>query len=145
MNNEILQIYISDVLTYSIALIGIGFAIFTLAFSFIASKKDEIKIYERQIIAGDSSMAILRKRNGAFNFVKDMVTINRFAIWLLVVSLIGTIVLFSFRHITPFINTKYYLYIVVALFVIVIGESIPLLLVIWKALSRYAKLVKGPL
>ena len=72
MNNEILQIYISDVLTYSIALIGIGFAIFTLAFSFIASKKD-------------------------------------------------------------------------ALFVIVIGESIPLLLVIWKALSRYAKLVKGPL
>lgn len=141
MNNEILQIYISDVLTYSIALIGIGFAIFTLAFSFIASKKDEIKIYERQIIAGDR----LRRRNSAFNFVKDMVTINRFAIWLLVVSLIGTIVLFSFRHITPFINTKYYLYIVVALFVIVIGESIPLLLVIWKALSRYAKLVKGPL
>lgn len=67
MNNVL-----SDLWSLHLAMIGCLVSVFTLLYSFLISKKGELKIFTEQLNHGDKSPTIIQKQKFATNYIKRM-------------------------------------------------------------------------
>ena len=73
---ELISDCFSDLWTLHLTFIGILLSLLTLLYSFILSKKDELKLVTEQIKLGDSSPLVIQKKNFAIAYIKRLVNIN---------------------------------------------------------------------
>lgn len=73
---ELINDCFSDLWTLHLTFIGILLSLITLLYSFILSKKDELKLVTEQIHLGDSSPLVIQKKSFAINYIKRLVAIN---------------------------------------------------------------------
>lgn len=77
----------SDLWTLHLTFIGILLSLFTLLYSFILSKKDELKLSVEQIKLGDNSPLVIQKKNFAIAYIKRLSSINRQCFYILLISI----------------------------------------------------------
>ncbi len=66
---ELISDCFSDLWTLHLTFIGILLSLLTLLYSFILSKKDELKLVTEQIKLGDSSPLVIQKKNFAIAYI----------------------------------------------------------------------------
>lgn len=84
---ELISDCFSDLWTLHLTFIGILLSLITLLYSFILSKKDELKLVTEQIKLGDSSPLVIQKKNFAIAYIKRLVTINCHCFCILLISI----------------------------------------------------------
>lgn len=134
--------YIETCITISITFIGIGFTLFTLFYAFIGNKKDELKTINERIAQEGISMAILRRKNSAIKFINKMRYFNKYALLLLIISLIFTFITFTLKLSINLISIHYNLLIFVILSVFLLFITIILILLIINMLRHYNSYTK---
>ncbi len=86
--NDLAKDCLSDLWTLYLTFIGILLSLFTLLYSFILSKRDELKIIAEQIKLGDKSPLIIQKRKFAIAYIKRLVNINKQCFCILLISIV---------------------------------------------------------
>ena len=81
----------SDLLSLHLALVGCFVSIFTLLYSFIISKKGELKMYAEQVNRGETSPTILQRQKFAASYIKRMSKVANHCLFLLILSLLFAI------------------------------------------------------
>lgn len=81
-------------------ILGISFAVFTLAYGFIQNKKDTLKDVEELLKNEGASASLLRKYNSSIKFIARFKLINKDAIILVFMSFVGLL----FSYIDSFIE-----------------------------------------
>lgn len=76
MNEAFIKDCLSDLWTIHLTLIGIDLSVMTLLYSFILSKKDELKLTTEKIKLGNTDPLCKRKQKFAINYIKRMHCIN---------------------------------------------------------------------
>lgn len=84
---ELISNCFSDLWTLHLTSIGILLSLLTLLYSFILSKKDELKLVTEQIKLGDSSPLVIQKKNFAIVYIKRLVNINCQCFYILLISI----------------------------------------------------------
>lgn len=84
---ELINDCLSDLWTLHLTVIGILLSLFTLLYSFILNKKDELKLFVEQMKLGDSNPLIIQKRNFAITYIKRLININKQCFYILVGSI----------------------------------------------------------
>jgi amino acid permease len=92
MNNfliyrELIDDCLSDLWTLHLTFIGILLSLFTLLYSFILSKKDELKLSVEQIKLGDNNPLVIQRKNFAITYIKRLSGINRQCFYILLISI----------------------------------------------------------
>lgn len=77
MSNSIMPIdwscnVLGDLFSVYVALLGCLVSVFTLLYSFIISKKDDLKMYADLQAHGDKSPSIIQRQHFATNYIKRM-------------------------------------------------------------------------
>lgn len=85
--NDLAKDCLSDLWTLHLTFIGILLSLFTLLYSFILSKRDELKIIAEQIKLGDKSPLIIQKRKFSIAYIKRLVNINKQCFYILSISI----------------------------------------------------------
>ena len=67
---------LSDLWNFHLVLIGISLSIFTLLYSFILNKRDELKTISEQIKNGDKSPVLVQKERFAIKYISRLKKIN---------------------------------------------------------------------
>lgn len=76
MNEAFIKDCLSDLWTIHLTLIGIDLSVMTLLYSFILSKKDELKLTTEKIKLGNTDPLCKRKQKFAINYINRMHRIN---------------------------------------------------------------------
>ncbi len=74
---EFMQDCFSDLWTLYLTLIGILLSILTLLYSFIISKKDELKLIAEQIKLGGATPLINQRKSFAISYIRRLANINK--------------------------------------------------------------------
>jgi hypothetical protein len=77
----------SDLWTLYLTFIGILLSLLTLLYSFILSKKDELKLITEQIKLGDKNPLVIQKKNFAIAYIKRLANINSQCFYILLISI----------------------------------------------------------
>jgi hypothetical protein len=78
--------YLSDLWNFHLVLIGISLSIFTLLYSFILNKRDELKTVSEQIKGGDKSPTLEQKERFAIKYISRLKKFNINCIYVFVSS-----------------------------------------------------------
>ena len=113
----------SDLWTLYLTLIGILLSILTLLYSFIISKKDELKIIAEQIKLDGATPLINQRKSFAISYIKRLASINKKCFVLLHISIFMDILCWvGMRLSLIFDNTiLLWLLVVTTVFTILIG------------------------
>lgn len=120
---ELMQDCFSDLWTLYLTLIGILLSILTLLYSFIISKKDELKIIAEQIKLDGATPLINQRKSFAISYIKRLASINKKCFILLHISIFMDILCWvGMRLSLIFDNTiLLWLLVVTTVFTILIG------------------------
>lgn len=120
---ELMQDCFSDLWTLYLTLIGILLSILTLLYSFIISKKDELKIIAEQIKLDGATPLINQRKSFAISYIKRLASINKKCFVLLHISIFMDILCWvGMRLSLVFDNTiLLWLLVVTTVFTILIG------------------------
>lgn len=120
---ELMQDCFSDLWTLYLTLIGILLSILTLLYSFIISKKDELKIIAEQIKLDGATPLINQRKSFAISYIKRLASINKKCFVLLHISIFMDILCWvGMRFSFIFDNTiLLWLLVVTTAFTILIG------------------------
>lgn len=88
VGREFMQNCFSDLWTLYLTLIGILLSIFTLLYSFIQNRKDELKLIVEQIKINGITPLISQKKRFAILYIRRLVRINKTCFGLLLISFI---------------------------------------------------------
>jgi hypothetical protein len=77
---------LSDLWNFYLVLIGISLSIFTLLYSFILNKRDELKTISEQIKNGDKSPTLLQKERFAIKYIFHLKKINTNCLYVFIFS-----------------------------------------------------------
>lgn len=82
---------LSDLQSLHLSLIGCFVSVFTLLYSFIISKKGDLKLFAEQLNRGDKSPTIIQRQKFAINFIKRMRMVANYCLLLLMCSILSVI------------------------------------------------------
>ncbi len=82
----------NDLWNFHLVLFGIALSIFTLLYSFILSKRDEIRNIAEQVKSGDKNPLLSQKENFAIKYIKRLKSINDKIVVIVILSLIFFII-----------------------------------------------------
>lgn len=91
MTTELINSLFSDIWTLLLTFIGILLSILTLLYSFILSKRDELKIINEKIRLGDKDPLTLQRKGFSTRYIKKLKSINKDCFTLLILSSISAI------------------------------------------------------
>jgi uncharacterized membrane protein HdeD (DUF308 family) len=77
---------LSDLWNFHLVLIGISLSIFTLLYSFILNKRDELKTISEQIKNGDKSPILVQKERFAIRYISRLKKINTNCLFIFIFS-----------------------------------------------------------
>jgi len=77
---------LSDLWNFHLVLIGISLSIFTLLYSFILNKRDELRNISEQIKNGDKSPALVQKERFAIKYIYRLKKINTNCLFIFIFS-----------------------------------------------------------
>lgn len=77
---------LSDLWNFHLVLIGISLSIFTLLYSFILTKRDELKTISEQIKNGDKSPTLLQKERFAIRYISRLKKFNTNCLYIFIIS-----------------------------------------------------------
>lgn len=77
---------LSDLWNFHLVLVGISLSIFTLLYSFILNKRDELKTISEQIKSGDKSPTLKQKEQFAIKYISRLKKFNINCIYVFVIS-----------------------------------------------------------
>lgn len=126
----------SDLWTLHLTFIGILLSLLTLLYSFILSKKDELKLVTEQIKLGDKSPLVIQKKNFAIAYIKRLVNINCQCFYILLCSIFLALCSWIGMRFLNKCISFWVLVIIAALTIIVIGYIIYLAI---RILKQYKK------
>ena len=89
----------NDLWNFHLVLFGIALSIFTLLYSFILSKRDEIRNISEQVKSGDKNPLLSQKENFAIKYIKRLKSINDKIVIIVILSLIFFIISWVFQRI----------------------------------------------
>ena len=96
MNNSlfssewIVSVY-SDLWSLYLAMIGCLVSVFTLLYSFIISKREELKLYAEQISKDGKNPTVIQKQRFAANYIKRMSRVANYCLVLLLCNILLSI------------------------------------------------------
>ena len=98
MNLSIEQIneILNDLWNFHLVLFGVALSIFTLIYSFILSKRDELKSISEQVKIGDNSPIIAQRESFAKKYINRLKSANNHA----ALTILVTFILFVFAWFT---------------------------------------------
>lgn len=79
---------LSDLLSLHLTMTGCLVSVFTLLYSFIVSKKSDLKLYADLISRGDKSPTILQKQHFAAKHIKGLSKVSNICLMLLFCSIV---------------------------------------------------------
>ena len=77
---------LSDLWNFHLVLIGISLSIFTLLYSFILNKRDELKAISEQIKNGNKSPILVQKERFAIKYISRLKKINTNCLFIFIFS-----------------------------------------------------------
>lgn len=78
---------IKDICNFQLSIFGISITLFTVLYSFILNKRDELRSYNEQIKTGTANPIIIQKYNFAKSYIKRIKEVNSHLKWLVIISL----------------------------------------------------------
>lgn len=87
ISKELINDCLSDLWTIYLTFIGIILSLFTLLYSFILSKRDELNLTIEQIKSGDNDPLVIQKKNFAIAYIKRLGNINKHCMHILLISI----------------------------------------------------------
>ncbi len=96
LNIEELNDLLNDIWNFHLVLFGVALSIFTLLYSFILSKREELKSIADQVKAGDKSPLLIQRESFAKKYIKRLKSINDHA----AVTIVITFILFFASWVT---------------------------------------------
>jgi VIT1/CCC1 family predicted Fe2+/Mn2+ transporter len=96
--NQINELY-NDLWNFHLVLFGIALSIFTLLYSFILSKRDEIRNIAEQVKSGDKNPLHTQKENFAKKYINRLKSINDKIVVIVILSLISFIISWIFQRV----------------------------------------------
>lgn len=78
---------IKDICNFELSVFGISITLFTVLYSFILNKRDELRSYSEQIKTGTANPIITQKYNFAKSYIKRVKEVNRHLKCLVIISL----------------------------------------------------------
>jgi hypothetical protein len=90
MEVEFMNDILNDLWNFHLVLIGIALSIFTLLYSFILSKRDELKSISEQIKTEGSKTnpILIQKERFAINYILRLKRINKHCVYIFLVSVV---------------------------------------------------------
>lgn len=79
---------IKDICNFQLSIFGISITLFTVLYSFILNKRDELRSYNEQIKTGTANPIITQKYNFAKSYIKKVKEVNRHLKRLVIISLL---------------------------------------------------------
>lgn len=79
---------IKDICNFQLSIFGISITLFTVLYSFILNKRDELRSYNEQIKTGTANPIITQKYNFAKSYIKKIKEVNRHLKRLVIISLL---------------------------------------------------------
>lgn len=95
--SQINELY-NDLWNFHLVLFGIALSIFTLLYSFILSKRDEIRNIAEQVKSGDKNPLLSQKENFAKKYINRLKSINDKIVIIVILSLIFFIFSWIFQR-----------------------------------------------
>ena len=77
---------LSDLWNFHLVLVGISLSIFTLLYSFILNKRDELKTISEQIKNGDKSPILVQKERFAIRYISRLKKFNTNCLFIFIFS-----------------------------------------------------------
>ena len=90
-SSEWISSALSDLWSLHLAMIGCLVSVFTLLYSFIISKKEDLKLFVEQINRGGKSPTVLQKWYFAANYIRRMSRVANYCLILLACSVLFAI------------------------------------------------------
>ena len=91
MTVELIKALYSDLWTLLLTFIGVLLSILTLFYSFVLGKRDELKIINEMIKAGDKSPLTLQRKTFSIKYIKRLKKINSKCFYALLLSILAAI------------------------------------------------------
>lgn len=89
MTQELLNISVEDIINIVLVSLGVLFSLFSLLYSFIFSKKEQLDIFDESINKGCNNILINQKHSEAISYIKKIrVIINQILLLICSLSLI---------------------------------------------------------
>lgn len=79
---------IKDICNFQLSIFGISITLFTVLYSFILNKREELRSYNEQIKTGTANPIITQKYNFAKSYIKKVKEVNRHLKRLVIISLL---------------------------------------------------------
>ena len=80
LNSTIIESILSDICNFQLVVFGFSISIFTLLFSLIMNKRDQLKIYSDYFKNGNSSPEINQKISFSISYISRLKKINKYLI-----------------------------------------------------------------
>ena len=80
LNSTIIESILSDICNFQLVVFGFSISIFTLLFSLIMNKRDQLKIYSDYFKNGNSSPEIDQKSSFSISYISRLKKINKYLI-----------------------------------------------------------------
>ena len=103
-SNQINDLY-NDLWNFHLVLFGIALSIFTLLYSFILNKRDEIRNIAEQVKSGDKNPLLTQKENFAKKYINRLKSINDKIVVIVISSLFFFLVTWIYQRV---ISDDYY-------------------------------------
>ena len=129
MNLSIEQIndILNDLWNFHLVLFGVALSIFTLLYSFILSKRDELKSISEQVKTGDKSPMLAQRESFAKKYIIRLKSVNNHAILTILVTFVMFLFAWISQRIIPDCSIQFKqisLYIISALTILIILYAI---------------------
>jgi hypothetical protein len=86
MTTETINSHLNDLWNFHLVLFGTGLTIFTLIYSFILSKRDDLKLLSDSIKSGTVDPIVTQRESFSRKQIGKLRSVNRHAIFIIVVS-----------------------------------------------------------
>ncbi|BDD03738.1 hypothetical protein HNQ88_004034 [Aureibacter tunicatorum] len=133
---------ISDVWGFNITFLGISLTIFTVIYSFIVNKLDELNLNAEEIKKGNNSPIVEIKQNLLENNILSLRRMNRHFIVIILITFVLSIVSFLSKYLYLF-SDYYEQRVVVFLLISTFFSSLYIFYMLMKLIFRYSKLMKN--
>ncbi|WP_378018604.1 hypothetical protein [Adhaeribacter terreus] len=140
MTIDLINNLLSDIANFHFVIFGIALSLFTVLFSFILNKREELRGYSERIKLGEESISLFQKNQAAKNFIKKLKRVNFHIIIIIFISLIMYVLVWIVKNflINNF-NKLYLFYILSALSILIF---IYVFSIIIKVILDYNRLTK---
>lgn len=91
---------LSDLFSIQLTLIGISFSIFTIFYSLVVGKLEQLNLISKQIKSGKGSPEIKQMERFCLNTISRLKKTNRFVIYICSISISLSVLLGIIRHLT---------------------------------------------